>query len=565
MINLSLNDGYEIRDEINKYRKKNNLKEPDIIKNAYNKNTIFLEEELSYVTSLRITATIIDYIDYFPNISKLTFDSTGSISNEVIQKIIDKYPNLKELKINNQDSIRILDVSNLKNLEVLEITSNKNLKKINGIDKLSNLYRLSFYDNIVYSDISIQELMKIVCDQSYNKGTECNVDVLYILDLMNYLSDNNLSFDSISSNLCFVEHLKSGIEMDQEYLKYSAKELFVAYEKAKEIISSYIKETDSDMEKFAIIYHWMCKNIKYDSKALDDKSKTHSENGIAKGRKYGTNGTINALLYGSCICQGYTKTMQLLLRMIGISSFDTGCIIENNNITHYVLDDKKHASDSDHSILKVNLGGRIYYSDVTWDSSRYRNGINRIYFLLSKKDMSLNHQLVGEDDVIDVGESISKDEFDKLMVFAEARIKEVELIKKIENILNIKFDGKINSVRYKYINQKLEELFHSGDISIKDYLELKKFILYLYNKQEEINNRAREDKEAEVIANWEEVKRKYNYDNLSNEERELIENEYRYMLYQRRMREINQDENLFENEEEIIDDVENIESHHRLI
>ena len=156
MINLSLNDGYEIRDEINKYRKKNNLKEPDIIKNAYNKNTIFLEEELSYVTSLRITATIIDYIDYFPNISKLTFDSTGSISNEVIQKIIDKYPNLKELKINNQDSIRILDVSNLKNLEVLEITSNKNLKKINGIDKLSNLYRLSFYDNIVYSDISKQ-------------------------------------------------------------------------------------------------------------------------------------------------------------------------------------------------------------------------------------------------------------------------------------------------------------------------------------------------------------------------------------------------------------------------
>ena len=179
--------------------------------------------------------------------------------------------------------------------------------------------------------------------------------------------------------------------------------------------------------------------------------------------------------------------------------------------------------------------------------------------------MSLNHQLVGEDDVIDVGESISKDEFDKLMVFAEARIKEVELIKKIENIMNIKFDGKINPVRYKYINQKLEELFLSGDISIKDYLELKKFILYLYNKQEEINNRAREDKEAEVIANWEEVKRKYNYDNLSNEERELIENEYRYMLYQRRMREINQDENLFENEEEIIDDVENIESHHRLI
>ena len=82
MINLYANDGYAIREQINKYRIKHNIPEPDEIKKLYSKNDHFLEEELTYITSLRITPTIIDYIDYFPNLESITFDSNKSISNE---------------------------------------------------------------------------------------------------------------------------------------------------------------------------------------------------------------------------------------------------------------------------------------------------------------------------------------------------------------------------------------------------------------------------------------------------------------------------------------------------
>ena len=168
----------------------------------------------------------------------------------------------------------------------------------------------------------------------------------------------------------------------------------------------------------------MCKNVTYDNDALKDKSYMHSENGLARGCKGGTNGSINALLYGSCVCQGYSKTMQILLKLSGISAFDIGCIVgeEEKKQAVRIYDGKKHADNSNHSILKVNLDGKIYYSDVTWDASRFQKGKKRQYFLLSKEDISKDHKLIGENETIDREKSISNEEQEKLFSFSKDRL-----------------------------------------------------------------------------------------------------------------------------------------------
>lgn len=243
-------------------------------------------------------------------------------------------------------------------------------------------------------------------------------------EVIDYIRENNINIDSVDYQFKWKEHLKSGVEISQSDLEYSTKELYSAYRRASEIVEQYIEPTDTAKQKYAVLYQWMCENVTYDDNALKDESYMHSENGLVRGRKGGTNGTINALLYKSCVCQGYSKAMQILLKLSGISAFDIGCIVEGEEEKQAVriYDGKKHADSSNHSILKVNLDGKIYYSDVTWDASRFQKGMKRQYFLLSKEDISKERKLIGENETIDSGKSISKEEQEKLFSFSKDRL-----------------------------------------------------------------------------------------------------------------------------------------------
>ena len=419
-------EGEYIRAEIDKYRQENNIAEPEEIKNVYSKNNSFLEEELLYIKTIRIRNALIPYLQYFPNLTDITIDCEEIISQEDIQNIINQYPNLKRLSISEQSEMQSIDVSALEQLQDLEIKSNGALKSIIGIDKIKDLWSLTFYDNQVYSEKGIQDLVKKVCSPS--RKFECNFDVLYMPEVIDYIKENNINLDSIDYQLKWTEHLKSGVEMPQNDLEYSTKELYLAYKKASEIVNQYIEPTDTAEQKYAILYQWMCEHVIYDDGALEDKSFMNSKDGLARGRKFGTNGSINALLYGSCICQGYSKTMQMLLKLNGISAFDIGCVIneKEKKQTITIYDAKKHADNSNHSIIKVNLDGKIYYSDVTWDASRFQKGRKRQYFLLSKEDISKDHKLIGEDETIGNGKSISNEEQEKLFSFSKDRLNRIK-------------------------------------------------------------------------------------------------------------------------------------------
>ena len=419
MISLPESIGMNIRNQIDLYRKKNGIAEPNEVKKLYNKQTNFLEDEFKYVSKLTISEDIVELLDFFPNLTSINIEDS-SISNSEIIDILNKYPNITELRIANEYKLQSLNLSKLTNLKSLQLISNKSLINIEGLDKL-DLYNLSFYGNESFPDSKVNKLLEDI----YKKGsiglTEYNLDSLYITNFIDYINENNLSIDDIKDNIKWTELLKYGLTNGNDKISYTTNEMLEVYYKARDVIDTYIDKNDSDIEKFSIIYEWMLNNITYDFDALDNNYQSSKE-GIAVGRKNGTNSSLNGLLYGKAICQGYTKAAQLLLKLADIKSYDIGCIAENTGKNDNITIDGKKYDESDHSIIKVNLDGKIFYSDITWDAYRYQHNTETAYFLLSKKDMSKNHILSSEKNVEDYGISIPKDLEKDLILFANNRI-----------------------------------------------------------------------------------------------------------------------------------------------
>lgn len=444
MVTLPFNLGGIIRDSIDAYRRQNNIPEPDEVKalSVYRRRDTFLEEEFELVREITIDKESIEYIDLFPNITSLTINGIAELDGAQFKHIIDKYPNLEKLIIKGQEQLQFLDISKMKNLKHLELVSNRSLHRIVGLDKVDSLEQLIFYDNSTY--LKEEELCEIVSKLSQN-GTHCNLDVLY-MPTMNQIGISN------PENFNWCESVGLGIHGDE--LKYETKELEEAVKKAQEIVSQHIKPTDTTIQKYAILYQWMCENVRYDHEALDNGHK-HTEQGKKVGQLGGTNGTVNGLVYGSCVCEGYSKSMQMLLKLCGIPSFDVSCIAEDPKkiMPSWNIDGKKKMHEGDHSILKVNIDGQCYYSDVTWDANRFQHDRERQYFLLSKKDITSDHKLVGEDCVFAAFKSISSQEFQELMKFAQERIKSVN--KELEEKTEME---KTPQERLTDINKQLEQL-----------------------------------------------------------------------------------------------------------
>lgn len=115
----------------------------------------------------------------------------------------------------------------------------------------------------------------------------------------------------------------------------------------------------------------------------------------------GANGAYNALMINRCVCEGYTRAMQYLLKLKGINSRNVRCIgikdtlnlanEKNETIyTTYELPDEGY-----HSIICIEDEYSLY-CDPCWNAGLYQHqhGDKSLpYTLLNKQEIAKTHTL----------------------------------------------------------------------------------------------------------------------------------------------------------------------------
>ena len=145
---------------------------------------------------------------------------------------------------------------------------------------------------------------------------------------------------------------------------------------------------------------------------------------------------------------------------------------------------------------------------------------------------------------------------------------------KVNNVENLVLE--INKEEEKYISKKNEKKndekfnpdFYDDRISMLDELLLIAMKRLYDDKQLSFNDTIDENQENEVVRMWEAVKKRFDYNNLDDERKRIVENEYREMIYQKRMREIGVDSRLFlaeDSDERLRDDIEKVDEVRRLL
>lgn len=121
----------------------------------------------------------------------------------------------------------------------------------------------------------------------------------------------------------------------------------------------------------------------------------------------GTNGAYNAIMENTCVCEGYTRAMQYLLKLKGINSHNVDCYAEKD-MTH-MADSKgenkyttyKLPTDGYHSIICIDDYYSLY-DDPCWNACRYQKGDKSMPWLLkTKQEISEDHTLSFDERNID--------------------------------------------------------------------------------------------------------------------------------------------------------------------
>lgn len=312
---------------------------------------------------------------------------------------ISKFKNLEFLLIENVTSIEEIDLSSLQKLCVVTLKNNQNLKKVVGLEKLPELTELELFRNNIKNSIELEEFL-------INGANNIKLDFDLYPNIVNTNSNMYEIINKYRSNGCtfkFLENL-SGYKTN-EILPIKMNEM---HQKAVQILKDVIKDDYSEMEKVAAIYYYLIKNIDYDWERLNaskNGSNIYSKNGeaVISGESINTdynrkNSSYNGIMEGKAVCEGYTNMMHYLLNIAGIDSRTVSCNMGEENV-EYV------GRNSNHSIIRINIGGGWYYFDPTND--KIKDKIK--FFMKTKDEISKTHVLSMDEVVIENVEHKSYD------------------------------------------------------------------------------------------------------------------------------------------------------------
>lgn len=380
MINFPLDFGKQVRSKIDKYRIDNNIPEPDMVKKMYDKNQTFLAEELEYITSLNLRSADIRCLGYFKNLETLIIDSFPSINDNDFRIISQNCPRLRTLVLKNQAGLKHMDVSSFRLLQSLSVVSNEHLVEVSGLEDLTNIDNIEFYDNVGYKNI--ETILDYVLDLKRDLN-KVNLDVLYYVDMNSKLLNKTEDYETYRSYFDekFSWSEKIGFKR-QSTFEYTTGNMQTAYKNAMKVVRQCFDKHSSDIQNFVNIYLWMTKNVNL---VLSDDSYKYS-------------GTPESLSKGETNAMTFAKIIQFVARIVGIEIYDINNIdspvkeIRDEQGTAYMI------PENDYFILRTQFDDKIAYSDPVLDSliTQASNNVSTKYLLLSKVSFLRDHRIVGE-------------------------------------------------------------------------------------------------------------------------------------------------------------------------
>ncbi len=178
----------------------------------------------------------------------------------------------------------------------------------------------------------------------------------YVIDNLNNSKldlDESLKVDSSEFSTCFTE-VRVYDDDKKQLIKDNIVEQEV-YKDIKETVDKLVSGIDkkSDTEKAAAIYGWVAKNIKYDY---------YSEK-LSKSEEMATQSAFCAFKYKKAICDGFSRLLQMMMRLAGIPCKYVLSILHKNQKTNEV---SNHAFN----VIYLNDGERTGWTllDSTWAS-----------------------------------------------------------------------------------------------------------------------------------------------------------------------------------------------------
>lgn len=379
-VDLDLKLGTAVRSFLDKKFKGKNA--PPKVPNAYNYNQTFSQEELEAVTDLQL----LDFQNFselslFPNLKNLTISTSKNLElSEQDIETLKKITTLESLSINGYSGFKTIDCHDFSTkLYSLSLTNCPNLERVENLNA-----NIDFFKCV--GNYSIKNVQEIVSNTIHNRDfiTDYVLDVSYAPAFFKRLKSLERRIRPESLELMKL-NIRFGEEISRKIHIHNFNVINAIQKRTEEISSKIISQQDDELTKFSNLYLWVCKNVKYDFDGLEHSHRMASSNGLTQGEKMGTNNYLNGLLYGKCVCEGFSKTLQYLCAY-------------NNIPTNLVL---CHAGNEpsgnvfDHSILQYEEHRKARFCDITWDAMAYQKGQKDFrYFLLSKEEMSKDHKLI---------------------------------------------------------------------------------------------------------------------------------------------------------------------------
>ena len=293
-------------------------------------------------------------------------------------------------------------MSQLENLQKLVVTHNQHLDDISGMDNLKKLWILECFGNN-----RLQQIEDL--DQVLTQNTELgklSLDVLLFPNAIGYKQHTGqYNMDALAQ---IQELSQEGIATweegltDNRSIKINTNQMIQLHNKACEILADNIAPSADTRTIIIGIEQYLARNVRYDDDGLEHGHTggfNYNGSRIQIGPKGGTNGAYNALIRNCCVCEGYTRAMQYLLKLKGINSHDVDCYAgkdtthmasesHEDQYTTYILPDSGY-----HSIICIDDYYGLY-DDPCWNACYYQQGNTSMPWLLkTKEEISQDHTL----------------------------------------------------------------------------------------------------------------------------------------------------------------------------